>query len=81
MYSLFLAFEDFKRTLQLWDDADRTLSLCSHFGLSQDACLLADRVKVDEVQDFTPAELSLVSFATGKSVDALYLAGDTAQVV
>lgn len=68
-----------------WDEIDR--ACCVYAALQKkfegDGIMssLYDRIYVDEVQDITQSEITLLFLATGNDYDSMFFAGDTAQTV
>ena len=80
VYTLFERYETVKKKKGLWDEAD--LVTCLHRRVFEHGVgrrsVRFQRIYIDEVQDFTQAELFLVmQFCS--DINGLFLAGDTAQ--
>jgi len=78
-----MVYEDWKVKEKKWDDADRVLCLSRCLLANHQQGVLdqvSDRVYIDEVQDLTGGELSLVAHAAGGSTDGFFFGGDSAQV-
>jgi hypothetical protein len=80
VWELFLVYQRLKRELGLWDDGDLVLHLHRRLRTHGPAGILFHHVFVDEVQDFTQAELYLV-LNLCRDPDQCFLAGDTAQTI
>jgi superfamily I DNA/RNA helicase len=80
-YSIFEAYGNFMKEKNLWDDTDRVSKIV--IKLSQNAqtrhALKHNRFYVDEVQDFTQAEIAM--FFQCCDMGKLFMAGDPAQAV
>lgn len=80
-------FESYRRVLKdkgWWDEVDRATftydALRTRFQ-EEGTVALYDRIYVDEIQDITQAEITLLFLVTGNNYDAMFFAGDTAQTV
>ena len=81
-YSAFLFYKEQLESCNLWDDCDRVHYLLQQIKQVDRNCLDENhysRIYVDEIQDFTQAELAL--FYTLCRDHCLFLAGDNAQSV
>jgi ABC-type dipeptide/oligopeptide/nickel transport system ATPase subunit len=80
-YSVFEAYSNFIKDNKLWDDTDRVSKIVVKLLHNAEArhALKHNRLYVDEVQDFTQAEVAMFFHCceTGK----LFMAGDPAQAV
>ena len=72
----------------MWDDTDRVMDLLLRFDMNRDCEMNYtgkggpyNKVYVDEIQDSTQAEITLLFLSCGFDFDALFLAGDNAQSV
>jgi len=85
MYAVFESYTSFTVAEELWDDTDRVIGVLAllqqpsapPFG----GVAPFDYVSLDEVQDATMAEISLLLLAAGADPSRLLLAGDTAQTI
>jgi superfamily I DNA/RNA helicase len=76
-------------TNNLWDDADRVMDLLLRSEARRDDSEMNytgkggpyNKIYVDEIQDSTQAEITLLFLCCGYDFDALFLAGDNAQSV
>ena len=73
-------YKKLKLELNLWDGGDLVLNLHRRFRQHGFSGILFHHVFVDEVQDFTQAELYLV-LSLCRDPDQCFLAGDTAQTI
>ena len=73
-------YQKLKRELGFWDEGDLVLNLHRRFRQHSFSGILFHHVFVDEVQDFTQAELYLV-LSLCRDPDQCFLAGDTAQTI
>jgi len=69
-----------------WDEVDRAryvYSAAKNFFAEEgfDNNLFYDKVYIDEIQDITQAEVTLLILLTGNNFDSIFFAGDTAQTV
>lgn len=81
-YSLYERYNSHFLVEGRWDDCDRVASLLKLIGNADRETrekLSYDKVYVDEIQDYTSAEVAL--FFLLSRPDGLFLAGDTAQSV
>ena len=81
-------FEGYQRILDKngwWDEVDRARYVYAalHKKFEEEGIMqpLYDRIYVDEIQDITQSEITLLFLATGNNCDAMFFAGDTAQTV
>jgi superfamily I DNA/RNA helicase len=81
VYHLFLQYEKLKRKARAYDLADRVWHLYEQLASGGYRGDKMEFVYVDEVQDFTLAQLSLFSFISSNPQDGFVFAGDTAQVI
>jgi hypothetical protein len=82
-YASYLKYQECLSSEGMWDDCDRVSailkSIQSADRIFHQEKLLYDRVYVDEIQDYTQAEIAIFFLLCGKG--GLFLAGDTAQSV
>jgi hypothetical protein len=88
-YSAFVEYEDYCKKQGWWDDVDRVFKAFELWlkpsewklfdSVGPDSKFFFHRVYVDEVQDYTQAELALLLMLC--DANSLFLAGDTAQSV
>jgi hypothetical protein len=82
-YASYLKYEECLSSEGMWDDCDRVSALLKKIQSAdrdfRQEKLLYDRVYVDEIQDYTQAEIAIFFLLCGKG--GLFLAGDTAQSV
>jgi hypothetical protein len=78
-YRAFEVYEKHIRELGLWDDCDRVQSLLTLWKSHDSEHLAYQRIYVDEIQDFTQAEIAL--FYQLCRSGHLFFAGDPAQSV
>jgi hypothetical protein len=81
-YAIFERYQVYADKHGLWDDMDRVTHVLQALQSEQTKkdIFMYNRVYVDEVQDFTQAEIGLLFHLTGGH-DTLFLVGDTAQAV
>jgi len=81
-YGIFERYQVYADKHGLWDDMDRVTHVLEALQSEQSkkGAYMYNRVYVDEVQDFTQAEIGLLFHLTGAH-DTLFLVGDTAQAV
>lgn len=72
----------------MWDEADRVMDILLRFERNRDCEMNYtgkggpyNKVYVDEIQDSTQAEITLLFLSSGFDFDSLMLAGDNAQSV
>ena len=73
----------------MWDDADRVMDILLRYEDNRDSCEMNftgkggpyHKVYVDEIQDSTQSEITLLFLCCGFDFDSLFLAGDNAQSV
>lgn len=91
IYSLFCSYEKLKRDLAYYDECDlvyniagrislMTAGTCSLMDTDDSRLLSIDSLFVDEVQDFTQAELYIMAKLC-RDPNNMFLAGDTAQSI
>jgi len=83
-YHIFLRYQEFIEQNNLWDDMDQVrYILKSGLDKFKDFYfpVFFKKIYVDEVQDYTQAEIELFLFACGYHADNIFLAGDPAQAV
>ena len=83
IYELFLQYQKFlhrRRSLNLFDECDFVRSIHARLSNLQDLPWSVHHFYVDEVQDFTQAEL-LVLLRVCRDPNGLFLTGDTAQSI
>ena len=83
VYTLFRHYQTFlerKRGLNLFDECDFIHDLCQRLSVLKDVPWSVHRFYVDEVQDFTQAELSVL-LRCCREPNGLFLTGDTAQSI
>ena len=83
VYTLFRHYQNFlerKRGLNLFDECDFIHDLYQRLSVLKDVSWSLHRFYVDEVQDFTQAELSLL-LRCCREPNGLFLTGDTAQSI
>ena len=81
-------YEEYQRILEKngwWDELDRACYVYSalHGRFAQEGFMkpIYDRIYVDEIQDITQSEITLLFLVTGNDCNAMFFAGDTAQTV
>ena len=85
VYSIYERYEQYMTNSFLWDDCDRIVSLlkrlevCKNANRDQYESLRYSKIYIDEVQDYTQAEILLFFYLSGPG--DLFLAGDSAQSV
>ena len=85
VYDVYLKYEKYREELGLWDDCDRVQSLLVGLKELEQTDSLSfyqmqyNKIYVDEVQDYTQAEIALFFCLCGPG--GLFLAGDPAQSV
>ena len=85
VYSIFERYNAYLKELGLWDDCDRISALVKRLNHARMGDLLEyqqvryNKIYVDEVQDYTQAEIALFFYLCGPG--DLFLAGDPAQSV
>ena len=83
-YNIFLRYQEFIKQNNLWDDMDQVRHILKS-GLDKFKDfyfpVFFKKIYVDEVQDYTQAEIELFLFACGYHADNIFLAGDPAQAV
>lgn len=77
-YAAYKAYSAWCTDTKLWDDSQRMLRVLANLQVEEEP--VYHRIYVDEVQDWTQAELALL-FLLGGASTPLFLAGDTAQSV
>lgn len=80
IWELYLEYEKLKRQLRCWDEGDLVRDLYRRLRDHGRSNVLIHQAFVDEVQDFTQAELWLV-LKLVQIPNACFLAGDTAQTI
>ncbi|XP_072045621.1 TPR and ankyrin repeat-containing protein 1-like isoform X2 [Amphiura filiformis] len=80
IYKVYLAYEHEKRQRNLFDEADLVFHIYRRMRDIQSPDWAVHQVYVDETQDFTQAELSLI-IRCCHDPNALFLTGDTAQSI
>lgn len=83
VYSLFCSYEKLKRDLVYYDECDLVYNIAGRISLltaGNTNLLPIDSLFVDEVQDFTQAELYIMTKLC-RDPNSLFLAGDTAQSI
>ena len=83
VYTLFLQYQDFvkrKRHLNLFDECDFVHDIYQRLSVLKDVPWSVHNFYVDEVQDFTQAELSVL-LRCCRDPNGLFLTGDTAQSI
>ena len=79
IYELFLAYERIKRTLGMFDEADVVHHIYRRLEQHVPAWSIHE-IYVDETQDFTQAELSVI-IRSCRNPNRLFFTGDTAQSI
>lgn len=82
IYDLFTAYNQFRQncTARLFDECDLILNLYKRLVTTKDFSCPPHRFYIDEVQDFTQAELLLI-LACCQDPNGLFFTGDTAQSI
>jgi superfamily I DNA/RNA helicase len=80
VFDLFVVYQKLKRDLGFWDEGDLVLNLFRRLRTHGPSGVLIHHAFVDEVQDFTQAELFVV-LSLCRDPDRCFLAGDTAQTI
>ena len=75
-----MRYEDRKKKMSCWDEGDLVLDLYKRFMKHGHSGILLHQTFIDEVQDFTQAELVLV-LKLARFPNSSFLAGDTAQTI
>uniref|UniRef100_A0A7S3L325 UvrD-like helicase ATP-binding domain-containing protein n=3 Tax=Amphora coffeiformis TaxID=265554 RepID=A0A7S3L325_9STRA len=80
-YDIYEKYQSHMKQKKLWDDTDRVASIVSSLYEQDDARIKIkrNRLYVDEIQDFTQAEVALFFLCCEQG--RLFLAGDPAQAV
>lgn len=80
-YQIFEKYEGHMKEKKLWDEADRVASIVASLYEQSDVRLSIkhNRIYVDEIQDFTQAEVAMFFLCCDPG--CLFLAGDPAQAV
>ncbi|MCO5580609.1 hypothetical protein L7F22_034479 [Adiantum nelumboides] len=81
IYRLFLQYEKLKSRRKSCDMADQVKHVYRHLALGEYHGDKIDFVYVDEVQDLSPAQISLFSFLCSNPKEGYIFAGDTAQTI
>ena len=79
-YDLFLKYEDLKRRKRYFDECDVVFNLFQRLSKLDDINWCIHQFYIDEVQDFTQAELTLLLHCC-RWPNGLFLTGDTAQSI
>ena len=81
-YSAWLGY-DKEHGAGYWDETDLVMSVLIEMDrqLKEGAQCKYDKIYIDEVQDFTQAELGILVLASGRDSKALFMAGDSAQTI
>ncbi|KAI5075691.1 hypothetical protein GOP47_0009767 [Adiantum capillus-veneris] len=81
IYVLFLQYEKLKMQRNDYDMADYVKNVYKRLSAGEYQGDIIDYVYIDEVQDFTPAQISLFSFLCSDPHEGYIFAGDTAQTI
>ncbi|MCO5576944.1 hypothetical protein L7F22_030765 [Adiantum nelumboides] len=81
IYKLFIQYEKLKITRESCDLADNVQHVYKRLALGEYRGDKIDFVYIDEVQDFTAAQISLFSFLCSNPTEGYIFAGDTAQTI
>ncbi|XP_022800232.1 TPR and ankyrin repeat-containing protein 1-like isoform X2 [Stylophora pistillata] len=80
VYSLFVVYQNTKRSLRMFDEADVVHNIYTRLQKVQVPDWSVHRFYVDETQDFTQAELCLL-IRCSRDPNGLFFTGDTAQSI
>ena len=80
VYSLFVVYQNTKSSLRMFDEADVVYNVYTRLQKVQVPDWSVHRFYVDETQDFTQAELSLL-IRCSRDPNGLFFTGDTAQSI
>lgn len=80
VYSLFVMYQNTKRSLRMFDEADVVHNIYTRLQKVQVPDWSVHRFYVDETQDFTQAELCLL-IRCSRDPNGLFFTGDTAQSI
>ena len=80
VYSLFVVYQNIKCSLRMFDEADVVYNVYNRLQKVQVPDWSVHRFYVDETQDFTQAELSLL-IRCSRDPNGLFFTGDTAQSI
>lgn len=78
IYQLFKQYDHFKKQHLLFDEADLVLDIFKRLRIMEELPWVVHQLYVDETQDFTQSELSVLLRITQNPND-MFLTGDTAQ--
>ena len=84
IYDIFVKYQDYQQgqrhNVKLYDECDLILSIYNRLKCLKDIPWSIHSLYVDEVQDFTQAELAILVHCT-RDVNSIFFTGDTAQTI
>ena len=84
IYDIFVKYQDYQQgqrhNVRLYDECDLVLSIYNRLKYLKDIPWSIHSLYVDEVQDFTQAELAVLIHCT-RDINSIFFTGDTAQTI